>query len=211
MKYPELFQRILKVFPDVAEGEIKTLFNTYVKLFKRSTTYGVTRKIIIDKDDISDNSYTIELIYVDKITSESGEQYGLVHVESADVTGLKVYYPNSYFFFVFDNVIYFAKSDDDCNLSAYTPIEDLIASGSFITQDIITDDTTSESEFDDVVSLAVIQRIFADMFKLNPDKINLAMFYEQQYEQAKREARKIAYSAKTTTEIVAKQGCINVD
>ena len=126
MKYLELYQRILRVFPDIAEGELKTLFNTATKLFKRNTKYGTTRQILINKDDIEDNKYSLaELIYVEKITSESGDTYSLVSVENPDITGLKVMYANMLFFFVFDNTIYFAKSDSDCNLLKYTPDEDL--------------------------------------------------------------------------------------
>lgn len=196
MTYQEIFQRLQLLFPDVPEGMITTIFNQGSEIFQRDTNYGLLTSITVPKAKFSSGSCSDYTIVSLESVSVNGEKYNLVYLNSKDISGDRVQFPEKYFYAIFGNEINLYYSGDTGYLSMYAPTSDVKLTGKFINSDnLITEDTTIDSEFDNTLAINTLFYVYANLYKLDAEKLQLAQYYEVEFNKAVKQFRKYGLSA----------------
>jgi len=197
MKYIEIIQRLQIQFPDVAEGMVNALFNQYSKVFQRETYYGTITSATIPAEDFVTGNYSgLDVISLEAV-SENGEPFSLIYVDTPDLSSGRVKVSNQKFYFINDNTIYLCVSDSNGYLTYYSPINDILVTGRFINvEQLITEDTTTESNIDDTLALSVLYAVYSELYKILTKEIDLAEYYKKEFREAQRQYKKYGLFAK---------------
>jgi len=198
MKYLEFFQRVQINFPDIADGMLISLFNQHSKMFQQYTYTGIKREVSIPFAQFTQGEYeyTPGIIVLESV-SEGTNRFELLSIDTPNIIG-KATTPNkAHLYFVFGDTIHLVSSDGEGKISPYTPTADVTITGKFVNEDnVLKTTSTASQEIDDALCVVVLNAIYADLYRLNPDTIKLAEYYDNQFKTLIREYRKFGLSAK---------------